>query len=243
VDEHDKWRIEELAERSGVSVYTLRFYQRQRLLPSGEQDGKAKWYGPPHLARLERIRELQAQGFSLAAIRVVLDETAAPNAWGLFTAEHDERLSARELRERTGISASLIEDLRAVGALGDPRRSVRARPSYDATDERLLECVRRLSRLGLPDAIIVSVVKGTVEHLDALGRHNLAVLFGDSGDWSPEERDSFREHLPENMEVLRDGVAWMVRLLQLRSAQRLLMLSGELDAAAGSREGRRNRRK
>ena len=60
-----------------LSVYTLRFYQRQRLLPSGEQKQgevvRARAPGAVH-----RIRDLQEQGFSLAAIRVVLDETADP---------------------------------------------------------------------------------------------------------------------------------------------------------------------
>jgi DNA-binding transcriptional MerR regulator len=226
VDDRGRWRIEELAERAELSVYTLRFYQRQRLLPSGEQNGKAKWYGPEHLARLHRIRDLQEQGFSLAAIRVVLDETAAPGVWGLFATD-DEHITSRELRERTGVTATMIDELAAIGALGDPRRAATSRRRFDAVDQRLLTNVKMLSDLGLPDSIVVSVVSGTVEHLDALGRHNQDVMFGDAGDWSDEEREGFRARLPENMEHLRDAVAWMVRLLQLRSAQHLLLSSGE----------------
>lgn len=226
MDERGRWRIEELAEVSGVSVYTLRFYQRQRLLPAGEQDGKAKWYGPDHLARLRRIRELQDQGFSLAAIRAVLDQGEDPGVWGLFGTANEEHLTRRELSDRTGVSPGLVDALAAVGALGDPRCATSSRRRFDAADERLLGHVRALTALGLPDEIVVSVVEGTVEHLDAIGRHNQDVMFGKAGAWSSAERTRFREQLPEHMDDLRDAVAWMVRLLQLRSAQRLLLSSG-----------------
>jgi DNA-binding transcriptional MerR regulator len=226
VGEDGRWRIEELAERSGISVYTLRYYQRQRLLPSGEQNGKAKWYGAEHLARLQQIRALQDEGFSLAAIRVVLDESAPPGAWGLFRQHETEHLTARELRDRSGVSGDFVRALADAGALGDPRVSTTTRRRFDSADERLLDVVRSLSELGLPDDIVVSIVTGTLEHLDALGRHNQELLFGDAGTWSAEDRDRFRAQLPEHMDRLRDAVAWMVRLLQLRSAQRLLVSSG-----------------
>jgi DNA-binding transcriptional MerR regulator len=227
VDEEARWRIEELAERAGVSVYTLRFYQRQRLLPSGEQNGKAKWYGPEHLARLQRIRDLQQQGFSLAAIRVVLHESTAAHVWGLFTAANEERLSRAELIERTGATGELVDGLVAIHALGDPRRSADADRSFDAADVRLLEDVRTLNEAGLPDAVVLDTVRIAVDHLDALGYETQELLFGDRGNWSAEEQEAFGAHLAENIEHVRDAMAWMVRLLQLRSAQRLALASAD----------------
>ena len=67
------WRIDELAQRAGVTVDTIRYYAREHLLPPPERSGRHKLYGPEHLDRLTRIRDLQAQRFSLAAIRAVLD--------------------------------------------------------------------------------------------------------------------------------------------------------------------------
>ena len=66
-------RIEELAQETGVSVDTIRFYQKRRLLPPPRREGRIAWYTPEHIERLARIRELQGRGFSLAVIRRLLD--------------------------------------------------------------------------------------------------------------------------------------------------------------------------
>ena len=57
-----RWRVEDLARRADVSVDTIRFYQKRRLLPPPEREGRVAWYGPEHLERLARIRELRARG-------------------------------------------------------------------------------------------------------------------------------------------------------------------------------------
>jgi len=65
-------RVEELAARADVSVDTIRFYQKRRLLPPPERRGRIGWYGPEHVERLGRIRDLQRRGFSLAVIRRIV---------------------------------------------------------------------------------------------------------------------------------------------------------------------------
>ena len=55
-------RVEELAERADVSVDTIRFYQKRHLLAPPQRVGRVAWYGPEHLERLARIRDLQTQG-------------------------------------------------------------------------------------------------------------------------------------------------------------------------------------
>ncbi|MGH8975229.1 MAG: MerR family transcriptional regulator, partial [Acidimicrobiia bacterium] len=49
-------RVEELAGRSGVSVDTVRFYQKQRLLQAPERQGRVAWYTADHLERMERVK-------------------------------------------------------------------------------------------------------------------------------------------------------------------------------------------
>ena len=68
-----EWRIDDLARESGLTVDTIRFYQREGLLPPATRVGRTKVYGSEHLERLERIRDLQARRFSLAAIRTLLE--------------------------------------------------------------------------------------------------------------------------------------------------------------------------
>ena len=66
-------RVEDLARAADVSVDTIRFYQKRRLLPPPTRRGRIAWYGPEHAERLARIRDLQRRGFSLALIRRMLD--------------------------------------------------------------------------------------------------------------------------------------------------------------------------
>jgi DNA-binding transcriptional MerR regulator len=72
-------RISELSRRSGVSVPTLKFYLRERLLAPGTRTARNQAeYGDEHLARLDLIRALQADaGLSLGAIKRVLYAVSA----------------------------------------------------------------------------------------------------------------------------------------------------------------------
>src|SRR5947209_9241775 len=64
-----RMRVEELALAAEVSVDTIRYYQKQRLLPPPGRDGRLAFYGDEHLARIARVKELQRRGFTLAVIR------------------------------------------------------------------------------------------------------------------------------------------------------------------------------
>lgn len=66
-------RIDDLAQRTGVSSRNIRAYQQRGLLPPPTLRGRTGFYNDEHLRRLELIRDLQQRGFSLAAIRQTLD--------------------------------------------------------------------------------------------------------------------------------------------------------------------------
>ncbi len=42
-------RVEDLARAADVSVDTIRFYQKRRLLPPPTRRGRIAWYGPQHV--------------------------------------------------------------------------------------------------------------------------------------------------------------------------------------------------
>jgi DNA-binding transcriptional MerR regulator len=75
VDEHEQHEltVEELAAELGTKVSTVRLYQRQGLLPAPTVRGRVAYYGPGHVTRLRLIAQLQDRGFSLAAIKALLD--------------------------------------------------------------------------------------------------------------------------------------------------------------------------
>ncbi len=66
--------IGRLAEAAGVGVETIRFYQRQGLLPvpAPSPNGKVRQYDVSALRRLRFIRNGQAAGFTLAEINELL---------------------------------------------------------------------------------------------------------------------------------------------------------------------------
>lgn len=67
-------RMAELSRESGVSIATIKFYQREGLLPPGEltSPNQAR-YGAAHVRRLKLVRALvDIGGLSVAAVREVL---------------------------------------------------------------------------------------------------------------------------------------------------------------------------
>src|SRR5918998_2365396 len=65
--------IDELGRRIGMTVRNIRAHQSRGLLPPPEVRGRTGYYGPDHVARLELIQELQAEGMPLELIRRLLD--------------------------------------------------------------------------------------------------------------------------------------------------------------------------
>jgi len=66
-------QIGELAKRSGVTVQTVRFYERLKLLPEPQRkDSGYRVYSATELNRLRFIRQGKSLGFSLDEIRNIL---------------------------------------------------------------------------------------------------------------------------------------------------------------------------
>lgn len=88
-------KIGELAARSGLSRDTIRFYEREALLPeSARTPAGYRLYGPEILGHLAFIKQAQALGFSLAEIREVLG-----GYHDVSECRHVEQLLAHKIRE------------------------------------------------------------------------------------------------------------------------------------------------
>src|SRR6478672_4589251 len=160
------WRIDDLAHRAGLTVDTVRFYQREGLLPAGVRVGRSKQYGPEHLDRIQQIRDLQARRFSLAAIKALLESERQDLVDGIFAGEGGLSYSLADLVERTGLPNALVERLRTAGLLRDPAEF--GRDAYDATDLDVLRAVAELHRLLLPDDILVELVSIYVRGVETM---------------------------------------------------------------------------
>lgn len=67
--------IEQLAAEAGMSVRNIRAHQARGLLAPPEVRLRVGYYDAEHVARLRLIRDLQGEGFNLAGIKRLLDDT------------------------------------------------------------------------------------------------------------------------------------------------------------------------
>jgi DNA-binding transcriptional MerR regulator len=92
-------RISQLSAESGVSVATIKYYVRERLLPEGTRRAENQVdYDETHVRRLALIRALvSVAGLSIASTRTVLDAVASDLELGeLF------EIAQRTVSERPG---------------------------------------------------------------------------------------------------------------------------------------------
>ena len=100
-------RIGELAEASGTTTKTLRFYEQAGLLRAPQRTSSGyRDYAPETLARLDFIRSSRSAGLTLAQIREVLDIRDA----GVAPCQHVHDL----LEVRLGDLDRQIADLQAL---------------------------------------------------------------------------------------------------------------------------------
>ncbi len=66
-------QIGDLAKRAGVTVDTVRFYERRKLVPSAPRSGGGfRLFGPEVVERIRFIKQAQELGFSLEEIKGLL---------------------------------------------------------------------------------------------------------------------------------------------------------------------------
>jgi DNA-binding transcriptional MerR regulator len=149
--------LDELAERSGVSSRTIRYYQSEGVLPAPRRDGRDARYNPGHLERLELVGELQARGLKLEAIKSLLDragkqKTSVTEWLGIdealrasWTDDHAATMTLAEVHQRLG-----KRPRRLVGELVDAGLLERQDDgSFIAPSDALLDLSLRLVDAGV----------------------------------------------------------------------------------------------
>jgi len=114
-------RIGELAEASGTTTKTLRFYEDAGLLPAPDRTANGyRNYAAGALARLDFIRRSRTAGFTLAQIREVLDIRDA----GVAPCQHVQDLLETGLGELDRQIADLQALRHTVAQLSDGAATV-----------------------------------------------------------------------------------------------------------------------
>lgn len=141
-------RVAELADLTGTTVRTIRYYHRVGLLPIPATAGGRRDYDLSHVARVSRIRWLAAAGLSLTTIAELLPEPVEPPQVDLAAALSalDDRIT--ELRAQRERLAALIDTVSEDGGTQLSPMPARVSAFYAAMearapDERTARAIRR----------------------------------------------------------------------------------------------------
>ncbi len=92
--------LAELSEESGIPARTIRFYIARGLLEGPVKAGRGATYTASHLARVEKIKNLQSEGRMLSEIAHTLtagpsEAAAPPSAWWQHAIQDDVMIFVR----------------------------------------------------------------------------------------------------------------------------------------------------
>ncbi len=113
-------QVEQLAAESGVSVDTIRYYQKIGLLHSPQRNGRVAEYDQSHIARLGEIRSLSAKGFTLAQIGQLSESETYSDSDSeplLAALNNQTSLTLAELAQASGLEQSVCEIAVAAGLI------------------------------------------------------------------------------------------------------------------------------
>lgn len=181
--------IDQLAARTGMTVRNVRAHQSRGLLPPPEVRGRTGFYGQEHVARIELVRELQADGFNLELIRRLLDSAGSSTEALRFTRalrapfadEEPQVVSEADLAARWGATDPKLlaraEELGLLRPLGSGR--------WEEVSPRLGRVSAELARIGVPARQALEVAGRLRRHADRVAE-DFVRLFLDTV-WKPFE--------------------------------------------------------
>jgi DNA-binding transcriptional MerR regulator len=198
--------IDQLAQRTGMSTRNIRAHQSRGLLAPPTVRGRTGYYNDSHVARIELIQRLQADGFSLALIKRLLrtarDSTEELERFsaalhGPFGDEQPRVVDLAELqRSFRSTSAEVfrqLESLRVLRRIDDGKVELVAPQAFDGGEV--------LSDLGVPAEELADALVEAHKHVEAVARICLR-LFLDHV-WLPFERAGRPE---EGLDPVRDAI-------------------------------------
>jgi DNA-binding transcriptional MerR regulator len=191
--------IDELAQRTRLTVRNIRAYQSRGLVPPPRLRGRTGYYGQQHVARIELIRELQSEGFNLEAIRRLIDGAGGETEEVLrftkavrepFEQEEPREVGVDELAESWGDRAdprilSRAIELGLLRELGEGR--------FEERSPRLSTAGLELARLGIDPGTGLDVIATARRHAEGVAEAYVQLFLNEIwkpfvDDGRPEER-------------------------------------------------------
>ena len=185
----DGMTIDELADRAGVKVSTVRMYQHRHLVPPPTLRGRVGVYDAGHLTRLRMIQRLQEQGFSLAGIRHLVAAWERGRTLGdLLDLDTDapmavDRAALAELFP-DGSDPVVLERLVELGVAD------RSGEQVTLVDTRLLRVGRALAGAGVPLSAVLDLAGQIATHTTQIADSFVALF--EEHVWQPWVRAGIR---------------------------------------------------
>jgi DNA-binding transcriptional MerR regulator len=205
-DASDLLTLEQLTERTGLTVRTVRFYTSRGLVPPPIRRGRSGYYSAEHIARIELVLELQSHGFTLSAIeRYVagIPDDATPEEIALartmlapWQSDLPVEMDRVALEKKAGraLTADDVATLQALGVL-------RLRGSSYLVASNQLAIGIRLLELGFPREVAVAAAAVYQEHGEQMAKELYEVINSQLAPLYDDAATS--EHFREIMERLK----------------------------------------
>jgi DNA-binding transcriptional MerR regulator len=231
--------IDQLAQRTGMTVRNIRAHQSRGLLSPPEVKGRTGYYGAYHVERITLIRDLQADGYSLDLIARILARAGGESPDALrftralrepWTDEPPQVVDEAELATRYGTTDPELlgraEELGLVRPLGGGK--------WEELSPRLGRAGAELTELGIPAKEALRVVARVRRNADSAAR-TFVHLFVEEV-WKPFQRDGSPD---EEWPDIRDALE---RLRPLASDSMLALLQMAMEAEVEEAFGRELKR-
>ncbi len=170
-------KMSELAERSGVSPGTIRYYLREGLLGEGQgvlrTSRNMAYYPPEYVERIALIKRLQEERFmplrvikgaleqDPGRVRALIELEDRILERALASVEDHSRVSRKLVQERYGVPRNVLRRLADIGVLTPTQRG------YDSDDVKIIEAIASF-RAGGYDEALGFTVYDTLRYREAL---------------------------------------------------------------------------
>ncbi|SDF35340.1 DNA-binding transcriptional regulator, MerR family [Blastococcus fimeti] len=176
-DDDGELTVDQLAARAGVTVRNVRAYAARGLLPPPRMAGRTGYYGRQHVARLLLVREMLAEGYTLAMIERTLTSAPATGSSATLALHRallapwlppePEEVTGAELAARAGVpeSPAVVDSLVGLGLverIDDTRIRV--------LDPALLTAGIQVLGLGVPIEALIDAQARVTEHVREIAR-------------------------------------------------------------------------
>jgi DNA-binding transcriptional MerR regulator len=191
--------IEQLAAATGMTVRNIRAHQARGLLAPPEVRLRVGYYGPEHVAQLKLVRDLQGDGFNLAGIKRLLEDT--PGTAERLARFREALAAARATEPLQELNPSELGRRFHVAADDAPRVLARAQrlgvlvpagdDRYEVPSPSLLAVAERVAEHGVALEDALGVFEQIEHHCDAVSGAFVTLFMTEV--WEPFERAGLPE--------------------------------------------------